>query len=100
MTTVPTQQSATLTPGESAQFQTSPSVNQILAITNSSTQEAAQVQINCPSWGSDKPSMPITISPYNSYSHTKILGGASMLIVNVTNPNNPATVQTTLSVVG
>jgi hypothetical protein len=98
--TVPANQSATLVPPDSVQFQTSSSVNQTLTITNTSVQEAAEVQINCSSWDKEKPPMPITINPFKSYNHTTIFGGAPMLFINVTNPNNPATINITLNIVG
>ena len=98
-TSIPAQQSATLAAGDSVQFQTSSSVYQTLLITNTSVQESAEVQIDCSSWTEDKPPMPITINPYKSYNHTTIYGGAPMLIINVTNPNNPATVNVQLNTV-
>ena len=96
--TVPGKQDATLAPGQSVQFRTSTSGAQTLTITNTSVQSVAAVQINCSSW--ERPSMGIAIEPFKSYSHTAIFGGAPMLIINTTNPNNPARINTMLSTVG
>lgn len=98
-TKVPTHQSATLAPTDSVQFQTSNTVVQTLTVTNTSVQETASTQINCSTWEKEKPDMPLNVKPYKSYNHTTEFGGAPMMLINVTNPNNPATVNITLDVV-
>ncbi|MDJ0824024.1 MAG: hypothetical protein QNJ16_00840 [Rhodobacter sp.] len=95
-TSVPQSQTATLSNPTPHQFQTSGGVDQTLNITNQSVQEVASVMIQCSSW-ENPPSMPITIDPFKNYFTMTKFGGAPMVITNVTNPNNPATVQVTLN---
>lgn len=96
VSSIPAQQSATLTPGNGAQFSTSAAVQQALLITNNSVQETAYVQLNCSSWASQGMQ---TIAPYGVYRTSAIFGGAPLVISNLTSPNNPATISVTLNTV-
>jgi hypothetical protein len=95
---IPPTQSATLAAGTGAQFQTSATVMQILQIANTSVQEAATVELTCSGW-SKSPQTKV-IDPTRSFSESEVLGGNPLLIVNITNPSNPATVNVTLTTVG
>ena len=93
---VPSVQAATLSPGQSAQFQTSTGAVMTLTVINLTTQNHVGVQIRCSSATPDTEQW--DLHARESLNETKVWGGCPMDVINTTDPTVPADLHVSLQV--